>query len=147
MQVNIALLEDEADERAHTESMLERFFSEAGIDYKVTHFADAQSFLSRGNGFKDFQLLLMDIILPESKQNGIDLAREVRKVNRDVAIMFITKTVQFRRFCPETKKGDALYSAAYRKIHRSQHQGRHRAHRRKQNILYRGNASLSDSAY
>lgn len=95
MQVNIALLEDEADERAHTESMLERFFSEAGIDYKVTHFADAQSFLSRGNGFKDFQLLLMDIILPESKQNGIDLAREVRKANRDVAIMFITKTVQF----------------------------------------------------
>lgn len=75
MKVNIALLEDEDDERAHTESMLARFFSEAGIDYEVTHFADAQSFLSHGNGFKDFQLLLMDIILPEGNLNGIDLAK------------------------------------------------------------------------
>lgn len=41
----------------------------------VTHFADAQSFLSHGNGFKDFQLLLMDIILPEGNLNGIDLAK------------------------------------------------------------------------
>ena len=37
----------------------------------------------------------MDIIRPGSGQNGIELAREVRKANRDVAIMFITKTVQF----------------------------------------------------
>ncbi len=95
MKVNIALLEDEDAERAKTESMLERFFADAGISYGVTHFADAQSFLKHGSGFKDFHLLLMDIILPGDGANGIDLAREVRKVNRDVAIMFITKTVQF----------------------------------------------------
>lgn len=95
MIVKIALLEDEEEECVLTESMLGRFFSAAGIDYEIVHFADAESFLSHGSAFTDFHLLLMDIILPGSRQNGIDLAREVRKANRDVAIMFITKTVQF----------------------------------------------------
>ena len=95
MKINVALLEDEEQERRITEEMLARFFKEINAEYEVTCFADAGSFLAHGTGYKDFQLLLMDIILPGERYNGIDLAREVRKANRDIAIMFITKTVQF----------------------------------------------------
>lgn len=95
MNVNVALLEDEQSEREHTVSMLKRFFAELNIELSLTCYSDAQSFLGNGSNFKDFQLLLMDIILPDGQPNGMELAREVRKVNRDVAIMFITKTVQF----------------------------------------------------
>ena len=95
MKINVALLEDEQSEREQTESMLRRFFAELNIEVGLTCFSDAESFLSNGSGFKDFQLLLMDIILPDGQPNGVELAREVRKVNRDIAIMFITKTVQF----------------------------------------------------
>lgn len=94
MKINIALLEDEDIDRKTTLEMIDRFFKEMQVDYSVTRFDSAESFLSCPNGYNDFQLLLMDIILPGNK-NGMDLAREVRKVNRDVAIMFITKTVQF----------------------------------------------------
>ena len=95
MKVNVALLEDEQDELLHTRSMLEKFFGEINAEYTVSCFSDAKSFLEGGRAFKDFQLLIMDIILPAGQPNGIELAREIRKVNRDVAIMFITKTAQF----------------------------------------------------
>ena len=94
MKINVALLEDEEQERRITEEMLARFFKEINAEYEVTCFADAGSFLAHGTGYKDFQLLLMDIILPGERYNGIDLAREVRKANRDIAIMFVTETVQ-----------------------------------------------------
>lgn len=94
MKIKIGVLEDELDERLHLEEMLQRFFLEVNISYELIRFNDSQSFLSSLNQFKDFQLLLMDIILP-GNLNGVDLAREVRKVNKDIAIVFITKTAQF----------------------------------------------------
>ena len=63
MKIKIGVLEDELDERLHLEEMLQRFFLEVNISYELIRFNDSQSFLSSINQFKDFQLLLMDIIL------------------------------------------------------------------------------------
>ena len=94
MKIKIALIDDETQEHIVTENFLHRFFSEINTDFELVHFSDSQSFLSSGNGFFDYQLLLMDIIMPEDI-SGVEIARKVRAVNKDVAIMFITKTVQF----------------------------------------------------
>ncbi len=95
MDIKIALLEDDENEREHTQRMLEKFFSCINMSFALSCYADAESFMRGGSNFKDFQLLIMDIILPDGQPNGIELAREVRKFNKDVAIMFITKTAQF----------------------------------------------------
>ena len=65
------------------------------MGFSLSCYADAESFMRGGSNFKDFQLLIMDIILPDGQPNGIELAKEIRKFNKDVAIMFITKTAQF----------------------------------------------------
>lgn len=94
MKIRIALLEDDGQDRRQTLLCLQRFFAEMNIEYETVLFDDAKSFLSYGKAYSDFHLMLLDILLG-GEQNGVDLARVVRKVNRDVAIMFITKTAQF----------------------------------------------------
>ena len=92
MKVRIALLEDEKEEEKTMVAMIERFFQETGHGYEIATFSDSHEFLKLN--FELYDLVLLDIILSE-KNNGIDVAKEIRKTNKNIAIMFITKTAQF----------------------------------------------------
>ncbi len=92
MKVRIALLEDEKEEEKTMVAMIERFFQETGHGYEIATFSDSHEFLKLN--FELCDLVLLDIILSE-KNNGIDVAKEIRKTNKNIAIMFITKTAQF----------------------------------------------------
>lgn len=94
MKINIAMLEDEISERLQTEQLLERFFQEVNIEYELFCYENLASFTSEVGNAGRFHLLLLDILMPEG-ENGMDLAHQIRKVNQDVAIMFITKTADF----------------------------------------------------
>jgi len=54
----------------------------------VKEFPNAESFLFRYETEKDFDILLLDVEM--EKLSGIDLAKEVRKDNKAVQIVFIT---------------------------------------------------------
>lgn len=96
MKLRIALLEDEESDREQTAEYLERFFRETNTEYELTCFAGAEEFLKDGiSKFQDTHLLILDILLRGGRATGVDLAREVRRYNRDIAIMFVTKTAQF----------------------------------------------------
>lgn len=59
--------------------------------YQVTHFADGVSALS-GFSSDKFCLCLIDVMLP--KKDGFQLAAEIRAINQDVPILFLTAREQ-----------------------------------------------------
>lgn len=92
MKLRVAILEDEKDELKTTLEMLERFFHETKMDYEIETAGDAESFLKFN--FALFDLVLLDIIL-QGEENGVDVAKSIRRSNPDISLMFITKTAQF----------------------------------------------------
>ncbi len=56
-------------------------------NYKVTHFPDGQLALTDFNR-KPYDLCLLDVMMPN--MDGFSLAAEIRKVNQDIPIIFLT---------------------------------------------------------
>lgn len=56
-------------------------------DYKVSHFPDGEQALTDFNR-KPYDLCLLDVMMPN--MDGFSLAAEIRKVNQDIPIIFLT---------------------------------------------------------
>lgn len=79
------------DEREQIDNLKEKLtvFSEARHKYfEISVFSSAEAFLFAYRECKDYDLLFLDIEM--GAMNGIELAREVRKGNDAVQIVFIT---------------------------------------------------------
>ncbi len=92
MKINVAVVEDEINEKEKTKEMLERFFKSENLPFEMFFFENSNDFLS--TDLNKYNLLLLDIILPNG-ENGVDIAKKVREQNWNYPLMFITKTVQF----------------------------------------------------
>lgn len=92
MKINIAIVEDEIEEKEKTKEMLERFFLEENLPFEMFFFENGNDFLS--TDVNKYNLLLLDIILPND-ENGVEIAKKVREKNWNYPLMFITKTIQF----------------------------------------------------
>lgn len=91
-KINIAILEDDLKELEITFKMLKEFFDNEKISCNITTFSDPNEFLKLN--FEIYDLALLDILLNTSI-NGMDVAKRMREKNKNIAIMFITKTAQF----------------------------------------------------
>lgn len=74
-----------AEDDSNLSTLLEEYLSLKG--YEVDLFHDGQAALE---GFRknDYQICLLDVMMP--KMDGFSLAREIRKSNKDVPIIFLT---------------------------------------------------------
>lgn len=89
--IQLAIVEDEDSYAAQLTDYITRYQSESGKYFKITRFSDGDEIT---NGYKgQFDIILMDI---EMKfMDGMTAAEEIRKLDGDVVIMFITNMTNY----------------------------------------------------
>ncbi len=89
--LHIACVEDSPEEFAVLSQAIEQYGKEADLEFKITHFSNAERFLE---SFEcQFDIIFLDIALPE--MSGMELAGSIRKRDEQVPIIFVTSLAQF----------------------------------------------------
>lgn len=89
--IRIGLIDDD---REHTELMkgfLHRYEKEEGLTFRITEFYDGLNFVEDYHG--DLDVVFLDIEMP--LLNGMDAAKKIREKDEALAIIFITRMVQY----------------------------------------------------
>lgn len=89
--IRVALVEDEESSQRTLTEYLERFSQEINEKIHVSIFPDGAEIVEdyRGN----YDIILMDILM--RYMDGMEAASEIRKVDKEVVILFITSTPQY----------------------------------------------------
>ncbi len=91
MKVRIAIIEDELQEQKNITGQLHRYEKERGLVPEIDAFEDGADFLEVYRN--QFDVIFCDIQMKFT--GGIETAEEIRKVNSDVIIIFITNRAEF----------------------------------------------------
>ncbi len=92
--LRIAVCDDDAAELARSETLLKEFCARRpGLVAGVTTFPRAQGLLDALEKGADFDLYLLDVIMPE--KNGIEAGKEIRDLGRDGAIIYLTTSPDY----------------------------------------------------
>lgn len=89
--VHIALIDDDAEERRSVRDCLDFITSRDGTEFAVKEFTDGESFL--GTYEPGYDIVLMDIDMPGL--DGVSTAQKLRKIDKSVVLMFVTRMPQF----------------------------------------------------
>lgn len=89
--IKVALIEDNADDRARFEKIFSDYCKKQKLEYELTLFSDGKSFFDEF--ICQYDLLYMDIELPDS--DGLEISRKVRAVDKRVILVFLTNLGQF----------------------------------------------------
>ncbi len=89
--INLAIVEDEDTYAAQLTEFVEKYQTESGNYFKITRFRDGDEIT---NGYKSqFDIILMDIEM--KLMDGMTAAEEIRRLDQDVVIMFITNMTSY----------------------------------------------------
>lgn len=88
---HIAIVEDEIDFSMQLQAFLEQYQREQNIRFKISVFHDGSEILETYEPIYD--VILMDIEMPN--MNGMDAAVQIRRVDLDVVMMFITNVASY----------------------------------------------------
>lgn len=88
---NIAIVEDEKEERDRIRGYIDRFCKERAVSCHVDVFSDGSSFLASYAG--GYDLVFMDIELGD--ENGFDAATKLRSMDENVIIIFVTNLARY----------------------------------------------------
>lgn len=89
--INIAVVEDSADDLSNCLALLDRYSNEKHLKFDIQTFNSGDAFLMRFKSQYDF--IILDINL--SALNGIDVARTIREKDEEVIIMFATNLAKY----------------------------------------------------
>ncbi|MDE7060057.1 MAG: LytTR family DNA-binding domain-containing protein, partial [Lachnospiraceae bacterium] len=88
MEYRIAICDDSQTDADYIASLVREWAQKQGIGISLKSFSCAESFLFYYEDDKNFDILLLDIEM--GKMNGVELAKKIRLVNREIQIIFIT---------------------------------------------------------
>ena len=88
MELRIAVCDDAEEDRAYVSGLAKDWAAQAGHRAEITAFSSAESFLFRYAEESDYDILLLDIEM--GAIDGVTMAKELRKSNDTVQIIFIT---------------------------------------------------------
>lgn len=88
MTYKVAICDDEAIELKFLSQIMIKWSHLHNVVAAITTYQSSEAFLFDYAEHKDYDILLLDIEM--GKLNGIDLARQIRKENTSVQIIFIT---------------------------------------------------------
>lgn len=88
MKYNIAICDDNPADIAFISSIVNEWAKIQDNFVSIKTFSSAESFLFNYVDYKDYDILLLDIEM--GRINGVQLAKEIRKSNEAVQIVFIT---------------------------------------------------------
>ena len=88
---NLAIVEDEDSYAQQLVEFVNKYQAESGNYFKITRFSDGDQITE---GYKSqFDIILMDIEM--KLMDGMTVAEEIRKLDQDVVIMFITNMTNY----------------------------------------------------
>ena len=87
----IAIVEDQTDEAERLISYFERYSKGKQDTFQITRFETGNQFITRYQPIYD--AVFMDIMMPGT--NGMDIAQELRKLDSNVILVFVTNMAQF----------------------------------------------------
>ena len=89
--INLAIVEDEDTYAAQLTDFVEKYQAESGNAFRITRFRDGDEITK---GYKaGFDIILMDIEM--KLMDGMTAAEEIRRLDQDVVIMFITNMTNY----------------------------------------------------
>ena len=91
--IKIALLDDDEKQRKATQSLLEDYAQNRGYTFKISIFASGSSMLNVIYEHGTFDLYILDILMPD--KNGIDIGRELRKMDPRGTVVYLTSSPDF----------------------------------------------------
>lgn len=91
--VNIAIVDDEKIQVELLEKYVSSWASEKKVRVFIEKFYNTESFEFSWSMNKKYDVLLLDIQMPE--QNGVELAKKIRKEDSMISIIFITAVSDF----------------------------------------------------
>lgn len=89
--IHLAIVEDELLYVQQLTEYLERYQKESGNEIRITRFADGDEIVAGYKG--DYDIILMDIQM--RFMDGMSAAEQIRKMDQEVIIMFITNMTQY----------------------------------------------------
>ena len=90
----VAICDDEATSLQINEALTAQVLTEAGIDYETVCFTDMQSMIdSLSRKDTEYDVLLCDILAVG--MNGIEAAKELRRLGERLSIIFISSTAEY----------------------------------------------------
>ncbi|MFA6625203.1 MAG: LytTR family DNA-binding domain-containing protein [Bacilli bacterium] len=99
--LNIAIVDDDCKASKNLIDLLSRYQKEEKTQFAVCSFSDSEEFLRTFNC--QYDLLFLDVQIP--KISGMDVARQVREKDKNVAIIFET---DFAKYAVQGYKYNAL---------------------------------------
>lgn len=89
--VDTVIVDDDAEALDSLERHLMRYGAEHGIEFEITKFNNPVKFLDRYKASAD--IVFLDIDMPA--MDGMNVARNIRKVDESVALIFVTNMAQY----------------------------------------------------
>jgi len=93
MEIKIAVCDDEHKQTAYTKMLIGKWAEKNNIKTTVDMFESAENFKSAWHENQNFDILLLDIEM--GGQNGVGLAKEIRRSDAGLVIVFITGFADF----------------------------------------------------
>lgn len=88
MKLKFAICDDDANQRHYISNIVSDWSKKNHHLIEIYEYPDAKSFLFTYETEKDFDILLLDVEMPEI--SGVQLAKDIRRENNTVQIVFIT---------------------------------------------------------
>lgn len=104
----IAICDDEIDCAKGVAKILEIFFDKKSFDVKITIVTDSQDVIYDAIKKNEIDLLILDIDFKNRGKNGIEFANELRKMNKDFYLVFLTAHLRYMHLSFVTKTFDFL---------------------------------------
>lgn len=89
--IGIAIVEDEAEYAAQLQEFLHRYARESGQEFQIVMFSDGDEIVE--NYKAQYDIILLDVEM--KYMDGMTAAEEIRKVDPEVVIIFITNMAQY----------------------------------------------------
>jgi len=93
MIVRIAIVEDEKDQYEYYRKMLEDWGKGNAVRLNILYVGSAEEFLFKYDRQDLFDIIFLDVCMKE--MNGMELAHEIRRFDRNVQIVFLTGASEY----------------------------------------------------